>query len=245
MKREIGCNVTANGWRIGGVDSSFNGIFRQELVQIGNGLMDQYSCTIGDIKDAYQMLKEKIEHTHPKTEEEIIELINQVVNDYFGNFDNASNRMHNYPDFDMVYEHGMEYGKVSNLKGQNAAMCVERAMLSQNLLESTDIDSYYKCSGILNNGKDEIHAYNIITLSNGKHYIYDSTIPSLVDEKITPIICEIPDYVYEKIISPKTSTGYAVETEHYAPLRNKNVIIMYDAGHQDEIYRNKKIRMSK
>ena len=236
MKKEIGCNKSAYGTVFGGLDSSFNGVFKDELVRISTGIGDLYSCTIGDISSAYKMLEEKIFQNSPQNEEKVIILIFQVVNDYFGTFDNVIERFNNYPNHDDVYTKGTSHGKVANLKGKNAGVCVERAMLSQNLLRSCGIDSYYKASGIIRNNEKEIHAYNIITLANDEHYIFDATIPTVKDGEITPLICKIPDYVFDKIISPSSSIGYAVSLEHYNPLQNIEEAIIYDAGHQDEIY---------
>ena len=236
MKKEIGCNKSAYGIVFGGLESSFNGVFKDELVRISTGIGDLYSCTIGDISSAYKMLEEKIIQNSPQNEKEVIILIFQVVNDYFGTFDNVIERFNNYPNHDDVHLKGIEHGKVANLKGKNSGVCVERAMLSQNLLKSCNIDSYYKASGIIRNDEKEIHSYNVITLLNGEHYIYDATIPTLVDNEVSPLVCKIPDYVFNKIISPSASIGYAVSVKHYNPLQDRDEKIIYDAGHQDELY---------
>ena len=113
MKREIGCNKSANGTVFGGIDSSFNGMFTDEdLVRISTGLGDFYSCTLGDISSAYKMLEEKVALYAPLTVEEVIPLIFQVVNEYFGTFDNVKERMKNYPNHDDVYTKGTSHGKV-------------------------------------------------------------------------------------------------------------------------------------
>ena len=225
----IGCNHTDLLY-FGGINSSFNGTFKDEKVLIGTG-MDYTPCVIGNINDAYLILKNELYNVKPTNIYELSECVFNTVQKYFGNYDNISQRMNFYHDVDEI-EYGFEIGKVSDLKGQNAAMCVERAMLSQNLLTSLGINSYYKASGINKDSKMEVHAYNIIQ-HNEKYYIFDSTIPTLINDKINPLICEIPKEVYEQIISPQQDIGYSVSVSHFNPLRNTNVSIIYDSGRKD------------
>ena len=232
----IGANHSANGMRFGGIDSSFNGIFTNEEVLIGTGLSEITPCQIGNINECYTILKEKINEKQPKDFETICECVFDTVQEYFGDYSNIKSRMSFYKDIDII-EKEEDIGKVSNLKGKNAAMCVERAMLSQNLLKSLEINSTYKCSGIKNNGLDEVHAYNIVN-NNDKYYIFDATIPTMTNNKINPLIIEIPKEVYEQITSPNISTGYSVEVNHYAPLTDTDKNIVYDAG-REKLYQKK------
>ena len=78
--------------------------------------------------------------------------------------------MNNYPDTDFI-EDGIPIGKVSDLKGKNAAMCVERAMVAQNLLKLLGINSYYKSSGIIKNKVPRIVSSS---LSLAKYCYYTS-----------------------------------------------------------------------
>ena len=167
--RYIGCNYTGFSY-IGGVDSSFKGTFNDEEVLIGSGL-DYIPCVMGNISDAYALLKETIKKNDAGSFEEICECIYETVNTYFGGIENVSTRMSYYKDFDDI-ETETDITRVSTLKGKGAAMCVERAMLSQNLLKSLGFDTVYKASGIKNNDKLEIHAYNLVT-NNGKYYLFD------------------------------------------------------------------------
>ena len=111
-------------------------------------------------------------------------------------------------------------------------MCIERAMLSQNLLKEIGIDTTFKISGIKKNGEDEAHAFNLITHDN-KYYIFDATIPTLRNNVISPLICEIPEDIYKKIISPSSSIGASIHVTHYNPLQDKDYDIIYDAGRSD------------
>lgn len=222
----IGANFI-NGMYVGGVKSSFGDKFNDEEVLIGSGL-DYIPCVIGDIDELYGVLKDKIEERKPETFSDLSECIFGVVHEYFGDYSNIAERMENYPDLDYISD-GVEIGKVSNLKGKNSAMCVERAMVSQNLLNFLGIKSFYKSSGILNNGKSEVHSYNLVEY-DGKYYVFDATIPTLVDGVINPLIAEIPFEVYEMISNPKSSIGYSIEVSHYNPLRNEDKHIVYDSG---------------
>jgi hypothetical protein len=136
--------------------------------------------------------------------------------------------MNNYPDTDYI-EDGIPIGKVSNLKGMNAAMCVERAMVAQNLLRLLGIKSFYKCSGILKNDKKEVHSYNLVEF-DGKYYVFDATMPTLKDEEISPLVAEIPQEVFEELIKSRTREGMSIEVSHYNPLRSEDINVVYDAG---------------
>ena len=231
----IGANHTASGMRFGGINSSFKEIFKDEEVLIGSGF-DIIPCQIGNINECYQILKDKIEQKKPIKFETLCEIVFEVVQNYFGDYSNIEKRMDNYTELDFI-QTKEDIGKVSNLKGKNRAMCTERAMLSQNLLKSIGINSIFKCSSIINNDKEEIHAYNILE-HNKKYYIYDATIPTYKNNIITPIIIEIPKEVYEKIISPEQGVGYSVEVTHYNPLMKNEKHIIYDAG-REQIYQQK------
>lgn len=226
----IGVNH-ANGLMFGGVNSSFDKPFNNEKVLIGNGIGDIVPCVIGDIKDTYEMLKDELYIIKPNNFYELCECVFNVVQKYFGNYDNIANRMDFYPDLDEI-DMGKEIGKVSNLKGMNSAMCIERAMLSQNLLTSLGIKSLFKASGIKKDNNEEAHAYNLVTY-NGKNYIFDATIPTLTNEKINPLICEIPDEVFNMISNPSSNIGYSVSVSHFNPLRNNNIDIIYDSNRKD------------
>lgn len=224
--RYIGTNHTVQ-LTLGGIDSSFSEAFTNEEVLIGAGL-DYVPCVIGNIDEVYSMLGEKIAERQPQTFVDMCACIFSVVQDYFGDFSNIAERMNNYPDLDFISD-GFDIGKVSDLKGKNAAMCVERAMLSQNLMNFLGFKSFYKSSGIMSDGKPDIHAYNLVEY-NGKYYVFDATIPTVINEEINPLVCEIPADVYEEISSCKQAEGCSVDVKHFNPLKTEERHIVYDAG---------------
>lgn len=227
----IGANHTTTGVIFGGISSSFDETFTTEEVLIEAGIGDIIPCVIGNIKDAYTLLEQEIKESSPQSIDQLTETVFKVVQAYFGDYSNISERMSFYPATDDI-ETDDQIGQVSSLQGKNSAMCVERAMLSQNLLKSLGITSHYKCSGIIKNNQNDIHAYNIISHKN-KYYIFDATIPAQIDNKTTPLVAEIPEEVYQTIITPNARVGYSVETKYYNPLRNEDVHITYDAGRKD------------
>ncbi len=230
--RYIGVNFI-DGWLKGGIASSFNEIFQDEKVLIGDGVFDKVPCVIGNVDDAYLMLKKKLQTIKLSNFEEVCEVIFEIIQDYFGDFSNIDTRMNYYPDEDAILDNNLPIGKVSNLKGKNGAMCIERAMLSQNLLKKCGFNSYFKVSSISLNEKLEVHAFNLIA-NMDKYYIFDSTIPTVKDNKITPLIALIPKEVFDKISSQENSVGYSVEVSHYNPLRNKDITIIYDFGREEK-----------
>ena len=227
----IGCNFTGHAF-IGGVASSYSGIFKNEEVLIGSGL-DYVPCMMGDISDAYELLKDNITKNNASTFTDICSCIFDTVDNYFGGVKNVSKRMSYYKDLDDIKSEA-DITKVSTLKGLGAAMCVERAMLSQNLLLSLGFSSIYKTSSIEKNGHNEIHAYNLVSNDN-KYYIFDSSMPTERNGKINPLITEIPKEVFERISSPLQREGCSVSVCYYNPIRKNDIEIVYDA-HRKDIY---------
>ncbi len=226
MVKYIGANHIHGTW-LGGIDSSFGGVFQDEQVLIGSGL-DYTPCIIGDISDIYVMFGKNVAERQPHTFEDYAICMMKTIQEYFGDYSNIDERMNNYPDTDYI-EDGIPIGKVSNLKGMNAAMCVERAMVAQNLLRLLGINSFYKCSGILKNDKKEVHSYNLVEFE-GKYYIFDATMPTLKDEEISPLVAEIPEEVFLEAVKSRTREGMSVEVSHYNPLKSEDINVVYDAG---------------
>ena len=206
--------------------STFGGIFKEEVAMIESGLMNFRFVQLGDVKDAYDILENKLSKSKNNEFEDLMRYIAETVQEYFGDYSNVSSRLENYPDEDDVLLFSQERGKASDLQGKNAAACVERAMLSQNLLKYISerlpgLESYFKETGIeMQRGEDkpkrEAHAFNLISY-NGKYYIFDSTIPKGTKDNLQPIVAEIPEHVFTAMIeSPRE--GYAVELEHTSAL---------------------------
>ena len=223
----IGTNHLAIGATISRIQSSFDGEFSNQQVLIEDGIGARIPCVIGDIKEAYEMLKSKLNKDVIGIEE-ICEKVFEVVWEYFGDYSKISERLSYYNDLDEI-ESDKDIGRVSNLRGKNSAMCVERAMLAQNLLRSLGINSAYKQSQIIKDGKVDAHAYNVIA-NDGKYFVFDATIPTLKNGKISPLVGEIPQDAYEQIVSPDAWIGCSIEVNHYNPLRDTDVNIVYDAG---------------
>lgn len=231
MSKYIGANYV-HGVRFGGIDSSFEGIFQEQQVLIGSGL-DYIPCVIGDISDLYLMFGKNVAERQPNSFDDYAVCIMQTIQDYFGDYSNIDDRLSNYPDLDSIAD-GLHIGKVSDLKGKNSAMCVERAMVSQNLLRLLGITSYYKSSGILKNDNKEVHSYNLVQYAD-KYYLFDATIPTLIDHEISPIIAEIPKDVFDELIQPRAKEGVSVTVSHYNPLRSEDVTLVYDSG-RNKVY---------
>lgn len=199
--------------------SSYDKAFvESDEIVIPNGNKLSY-CTIGDIKEAYVIFRNNIASNRPRNVEDYIACIQNVMLAYFGNLFNAKKRKLN------------EKYKVSDLAHKNSAIGIERAMLAQNLLWEIDVKSIFKISMVIVDNKPIIHAYNIVSYDD-KHYIFDSTLQSVRNGFISPIICEIPNDVYEEIILPTSSDGISVEVTHFDPLQNKDITVIYDANRE-------------
>lgn len=229
-KNKIGSNFT-NGIIRGGYLSSFNGSFEEELIAIETGLGDVVDAKIGEIKDAYALLESKLNGIDYSDIYELSRIVLETVNEFFGGFANIGERMAYYYPNDFAES---KDNKISNLKGTGAAMCVERASLAQNLLRYLGINSFFKASGILRNNIKEDHCYNLIEF-NGKYYIFDTSIPNLINDQISPLIAEITADAFTLISSPISDLGISIVTSHFNPYRNMDVNITYDSGREKSI----------
>ena len=225
---KIGVNYN-NGFSYGGYLSSFSGTFSDELIGIETGLEEIIDARIGDLKEAYDLLESKDFDSNNIFE--ISCAVIDTVNEYFNGFDNANNRLDYYASEDYPE---YEDNKISNLKGSGAAKCVERAAVSQNLLKSLGINSVYKTSGILQNDQKDIHSYNLIEFDN-KYYIFDTSVPNLVDGKICPLIAEIDKSTFDLLSCPIKDIGISTTVSHYNPYRDVDVTITYDSGRNNRV----------
>lgn len=216
--------------------STFGGIFKDELALLESGMMDLRYVQLGDVSDAYKILEGKLSDLRNIEFEDVMRYVAETVQEYFGDYSNVSSRLDNYPDEDVVERYSKERGKASDLQGKNAAACVERAMLSQNLLKYiserlSGLDPYFKETGIEiqreeDKPKREAHAFNIVSY-NGKYYIFDSTIPKGTKDNLQPIVAEIPEQVFTSLVE-SSREGYAVELEHISALTGKKMHYVLD-----------------
>ena len=229
-KQAIGVNY-ANGVSFGGYLSSFKDSFTEELIGIESGMGDIVKAKIGNIREAYELLKSKLEGKENINVFEISAIVLETVNEYFGGFKNLEQRMDYYYPED--FEESKD-NKISNLKGKGSAMCVERAALAQNLLKSLGINSVYKASGIVKDEHKEAHCYNLIEYE-GKYYIFDTSLPNLIDGVISPLIAEIDKETFDTLSTPLSDIGISVSVSHYNPYRNVDMSITYDSGRKKQI----------
>ena len=226
----IGLNHHANGRIHEDVISSYDKYFTnldEVNIENVNGVIRH--AIIGDISEAYKILRDNITSNVPRNFKEYIGCIQRTITTYFGH---SSNDIKRFSYFPKDNNKEGKIGCVSDLAHKHVAMSIERAMVAHNLLLETGISSVFKVNGAIINGQEEVHAFNLIT-HDDKHYIFDSTIPKLFDYKLDPIICEIPEDVYLKMISPISDIGYSVETSYFNSLENKEFNIIYDAGRKD------------
>ena len=228
----IGVNHDAFGNITDGVISSYHKSFDEmDEVLLENSNNGKRICTIGDIMAAYKLLKNEIAAKGSCNLYQYAECVQKVIINYFGDYSNSKrNKIYSIKGINNEEKRS----KVSDLTNSDIPSSIARAMVSQNLLNEIGIDSYFKVSGAIINGKEEIHAYNIIRFDK-KNYLFDTTIPSLKDDRISPIICEIPGEVYYWISNPKNNIGYSVHVNQYNPLLHNEVDITYDAG-RDFVY---------
>ena len=228
----IGANYIGDGLVIKDVISSYNKDFDNKDEFIIDPVSKRY-CTIGNTMEAYKYLRSEVASKRPIDLYEYAECVYKVVLRYFGNMYYAKNRLSYFPSEKEIAQ-GKEQGKISDLAHKNAAMSLERAILVQNLfVGDLGFKSIFKISEAIINDKKTIHAYNLL-YHDDKYYLVDVTIPSIINNRINPIICEIPKEVYDKISSPLNDIGCSITVNHMNPLENKKYSITYDAARDEE-----------
>ena len=241
----IGLNYTIDGNALDDIISSYNRNFdNNDVIIVTDGKTTPRYATLGDINKAYGLLRTEVASRLPRDTESYLSCVQRAIELYFGPYaKNKKKRLSHYPTDEEIKNEGKEIGKISDLGGKtpplNLAVSLERAVVAQNLLMSCSIDvnSIFKISATTINGKDRVHAYNLVheTLED-KYYICDFAIPTLREGEISPIVCEIPKEVYEQMISPLPLVGYSVEVDYNNPVNKKDYLITYDAG-RNKIYK--------
>ena len=229
MKRYIGVNKLGIV-QMGGIDSSYSEYFTDQQVLVASGIGDIIPVVMGDVSLVCEAFKKTITEKGITDFNEISKYLYTTVMSYFGNYDNVDERLDYYNTLDDI-DSDEDVSKVSELKGKNAAMCVERAMLTQNLLKTIGINSYFKSSGLEKDGKVEGHAYNLVEYS-GKFYLVDTTIPKMKNGEITPVITELSKENFDKISCPAPKCGCSIKTHSYSVASKKELTLTYDPGRE-------------
>ena len=205
--------------------SSYSDTITNEILSIQCGMDEYIYAKLGNIDDAYQLLNEKMKDIDNPDIYTISRIVLETVDEYFNGIANVAFRSRYYLTTD---QDGYKNNRISNLKGKGAAACVERSVLAHNLLKSLGINSFYKSSGIVKNGNNEVHSYNLIEYQ-GKYYIFDTSMPNLIDDKPNPLIAEIDKESFDLIRYPLNDNGISITVSHYNPYRDSDVTITYDS----------------
>ena len=70
---------------------------------------------------------------------------------------------------------------------------------------------------------------------NEKFYIFDSSMPNLINGQINPLIAEIDKETFALLSAPICDIGISITVSHYNPYRDVDVIITYDSGREKSI----------
>lgn len=176
---------------------------------------------VDDCLEAWKMLSVVLSRNNPQTIEEKCECVQEVVDNFFGDFSHANEREKFYCGSGV---------KLSSFAHQNIAACTERAVLSHMMLLSISVKSTLRMTEFINNeGKLDHHAYNLID-DEDNCFLYDSTQPTLNGNVISPIIARIPKDVYDGMKKSNISGGIGVHVVHYNPIMGKKYDVIYNPG---------------
>lgn len=189
----------------------YNGFIGMDVdVVVGGNFKNSDTFKTGNLDEAYLSLINKIGTKFPiniSSEQELIDILNKVyttVIEYFG-----------FGDIEARNKHYVLYGYSGNttlesLKGKNLAVCLEDAVLSQNMLKLLGFDSILKVSLVqYNDGQYDTHAYNLIKFRNN-YYIFDSRFPS----KSNPVVSVLTEEDYLKFVSDLDSDAEVVNADN-------------------------------
>lgn len=223
-EKDLGC-VYFSGWIIGGLTSVYNEVLTDnKLIQLESGMGDIRYCTIGDINHAYEILRKNVKSSESLSFHDLCFLVCDTVWNYFGNVSNIKTRLDYFPTEEDVIDN--KNGKISDLMGKNAAMCVERASVAHNLLKSININSSLKFSEIIIDSKKDIHCFNLIEYDN-KYYLFDTALVMKQDDKVSPLLVEIPHEYYEYFKQDiRGKSEYAIQIDFAANDLERQVTYM-------------------
>lgn len=221
---KIGANHVGPFTRGGLYSANSKFISDNILLNVGGGIaVDDADLMVDETPEAYKILIEKVKNEPNINFENLMKIVYDTTVEYFGTTENAIEARQVYYEEHDVYSEE-EKGRISDFKGKNMAACMERAALAQNLMKFLGIDSTLKVSQINVDGKDDIHAFNLVE-ADGKYYIFDATIPVVNENRgVTPIITEIPEQAYKEMINPFHKDDIAIEAE-FDSLRGHRQII--------------------
>ncbi len=159
----------------------------------------------------------KLYRDHPNYKDKNIKsyipnAIQWTIGKYFGNF--LADENTEYDNQEFYFEHSgydspEEPINLSEFRGKNIGVCVEKSALANNLIIFADANSELllaDCS--IEQDKEEGHAYNIITTEKGK-FIYDATNP-------------INTYNKDQNTNSYQPALYPISSEQYEQLINNN-----------------------
>ena len=177
-------------------------------------MLDDGELKTGDIMDAYVLLFSKLKHNKQNLKDmnNVVDIVYETITEYFGKGWDSEVR-------NKLLSIGTT---LENLRGENIAMCTERAILAQNLFKILGIDSVLKQSMIEFQQNTTPHAYNILRI-DGINYIFDSAIPNKINaDKPNPIVGKLNNDEYMMLVDGRTKT--TIQTEE---LENG---VIYGAG---------------
>lgn len=117
---------------------------------------------------------------------------------------------------------GYDVCELALFKDKNLAACVERATFCHNMFRMIGLDSTLKYSEIFYNGKNSIHAYNLLRV-DGKNFIFDTSMAKK-DEKGRkhPIVGALTDEEYMLMIDGRKRIGCCTETMNNGVVYNSS-----------------------
>lgn len=138
-----------------------------------------------DFIDEFKHIKQ-LEYAKTSTPRELLfTVIQYTLQKYFGNmFANADTETKNrefYLDKSVMSDEPSDVISIKDFKGENMAVCAEKASASQNILSFVGLDSYILLSGNCNlsgENSNEAHVFNVAHTEKG-YFIFDPTNPTI------------------------------------------------------------------
>ena len=161
--------------------------------------------------------------SHPRFSYELLNLVFDVIQDYYGEFCNGSLRQELYLTAWDNYEDTIS---IRDFKGKGTAVCVERSLLGQNLLSFLGFNSLFIYDKLSVEGQkmNDLHAFNCIMgrrNSTGKGVLVDFT---QYHHDNTPRIINLDEGQFLNLIS---NNNFVLEATDY---------MVYSSYHLEDDY---------
>lgn len=201
---------------VGGQTSACSEFLEENRIVMVDSSLESTMIKTGNIDNVYVWLFKALllNDMDNCNVEQLMNAVSISCDSYFGSNYDYNGRMKILGAYD-ICELGM-------FRGKNVAECVERAMFCHNMFKMLGLDATLKHSEIFYNGKNSIHAYNLLRV-DGKNFIFDTSMANKDENgRKHPIVGSLTDEEYMLMIDGRKRIGCCTETMNNGVVYNSS-----------------------